>query len=36
MNEKQAIVLVVVLSVGLWALIWGLVIGLQALVTLLF
>jgi hypothetical protein len=36
MNEKQAIVLVVVLSVGLWALIWGLVIGFQALVTLLF
>jgi hypothetical protein len=36
MNEKQAFVLVVVLSVGLWALIWGLVIGLQALVTLLF
>jgi hypothetical protein len=36
MNERQAIVLVLVLSVGLWALIWGLAIGLQAPLTWIF
>src|SRR5262249_39273989 len=36
MDERQAIALILVLSIGLWALIWGLIIALQALLTWMF
>ena len=36
MSDRQAIVLVLVLSLGLWALIWGLVITIQDLLMSLF
>jgi len=36
MSDRQAIVLVLVLSLGLWALIWGLVIAIQGLLMSLF
>jgi len=35
MSEKQAIVLIVLLSLGLWALIWGLVVALHGMLGFL-
>jgi len=35
MSEKQAIVMIVLLSLGLWALIWGLVVALHGMLGFL-
>jgi len=32
MSQKQAIVLIVLLSLGLWVLIWGLVVAIMTLI----
>jgi hypothetical protein len=36
MSEKQAIVLIVLLSLGLWAIIWGLVVAIADVLDYMF
>jgi hypothetical protein len=36
LNQKQAIVLVLLLSLGLWAVIWGLLLAIRSALQLIF
>jgi hypothetical protein len=36
LNQKQAIVLVLLLSLGLWAVIWGLLLAIRSALQLIY